>query len=73
MYGLYMTWSEFEGHLLFETFAIAWFNYDMFTRKLQNTHGLWFKHHCQKWTRVLKVTGSHVHFKSGSRLIKKWC
>jgi len=50
MYGPYrMALSEFEGHLLlFEIFAIprtqlikkARFNYAMFTRNLQSTHGL---------------------------------
>jgi len=36
----------------------------MLTYKLESTHGLQFKH-IVKSKGVIKVTGSHVHFKNG--------
>jgi len=41
----------------------------MFTHKLESARRLWFKLRYQKWTSLKsEVTGSHVHFKSGSVL-----
>jgi len=45
-----MTLSEFEGPFQYlQLRNKALFNYNMFTYKLQSTHGLWFKRRCQKW------------------------
>jgi len=65
-----MTLSEFEDYFFgleplqyLQIINKVELNYDMFTHKLESVCG--FNLYCQS-EEVLKIIGSHVHFKSGS-------